>query len=40
MSGFAERIAEIGPGAEDIAGRRWVYVPYDRYTDRRSGPAL
>ena len=37
MSLFASLIAPHLPDAEDIAARRWIYVPYDRYTDR-TGP--
>ena len=37
MGGFQEQIASAAPNAADISGRRWIYVPYDRYTDR-TGP--
>ncbi|WP_089837383.1 cryptochrome/photolyase family protein [Granulicella pectinivorans] len=37
MQTFSARIATAQPTAEDIAGRRWIYVPYDRFTDR-TGP--
>ena len=37
VSTFQEQIAAAGPRPEEIAGRRWIYVPYDRYTDR-TGP--
>ena len=37
MSTFAKTIATHAPKAKDIQGRRWIYVPYDRYTDR-TGP--
>ncbi len=31
---FETRIESAYPSAEDMAHRRWIYVPYDRYTDR------
>jgi deoxyribodipyrimidine photolyase-related protein len=31
---FRSEIENARPTAEDIAHRRWMYVPYDRYTDR------
>ena len=34
---FADRIAEAAPTPEDIKHRRWIYIPYDRYTGR-TGP--
>src|ERR1700744_6472758 len=34
MSTFRKQVEAAHPTAEDIANRRWVYVPYDRYTDR------
>jgi (6-4)DNA photolyase len=34
MAGFAEEIKSSQPNAREIAKRRWIYVPYDRYTDR------
>ena len=34
MAAFAKQIKAAHPNAEDIANRRWIYVPYDRYTDR------
>jgi deoxyribodipyrimidine photolyase-related protein len=37
MGEFEKRIARAAPSAEDVAQRRWVYVPYDRLTDR-TGP--
>src|ERR1700712_392022 len=37
MPVFAHQIAQSAPTAEDLKRRRWIYVPYDRYTDR-TGP--
>ena len=37
MATFAKQIAAAAPSAKDIAARRWIYVPYDRCTDR-TGP--
>ncbi len=34
MSAFAEQVKAVRPTAGEIANRRWIYVPYDRYTDR------
>jgi deoxyribodipyrimidine photolyase-related protein len=34
---FQERMRPAQPTARDVRGRRWIYVPYDRYTDR-TGP--
>jgi deoxyribodipyrimidine photolyase-related protein len=34
MSAFAEQVKAARPTAGEIANRRWIYVPYDRYTDR------
>ncbi len=34
MLAFAEQVNAAHPTAGDIANRRWIYVPYDRYTDR------
>ncbi len=34
---FADQIASHQPSAADIGSRRWIYIPYDRYTDR-TGP--
>jgi deoxyribodipyrimidine photolyase-related protein len=34
MAAFAKQIEAAGPTAKDITNRRWIYVPYDRYTDR------
>lgn len=31
---FAEQIAPHQPTAAEIRARRWIYIPYDRYTDR------
>ena len=37
MVDFKGSIREASPDAQDIANRRWIYIPYDRYTDR-AGP--
>ncbi len=37
MKDFLQHIREAAPTNADIAHRRWIYVPYDRYTDR-TGP--
>ncbi len=37
MLPFAKQIARAAPSAADLKRRRWIYVPYDRYTDR-TGP--
>ena len=37
MSPFAQQIAAAAPTAADLKRRRWIYIPYDRYTDR-TGP--
>ncbi len=37
MSEFTEWIAGAAPVPAEMAARRWIYVPYDRYTDR-TGP--
>lgn len=34
---FTDQIESAEPTAADIAQRRWIYVPYDRFTDR-TGP--
>ncbi len=34
---FSDQIAPHQPTAADLATRRWIYIPYDRYTDR-TGP--
>jgi deoxyribodipyrimidine photolyase-related protein len=34
IGGFAGEVGAGFPAAEDIAHRRWIYVPYDRFTDR------
>lgn len=34
---FLSRIAGAEPGKADTKNRRWIYVPYDRFTDR-TGP--
>lgn len=37
MKHFQKLIAESFPELADIRNRRWIYIPYDRYTDR-TGP--
>jgi deoxyribodipyrimidine photolyase-related protein len=37
MGNFQTKIKSASPTAKDIASRRWIYIPYDRYTDR-TGP--
>jgi deoxyribodipyrimidine photolyase-related protein len=37
MPAFEKQIKAALPTASDIANRRWIYIPYDRYTDR-TGP--
>lgn len=37
MSAFERDIKAAQPTATDLRNRRWIYVPYDRYTDR-TGP--
>jgi deoxyribodipyrimidine photolyase-related protein len=34
MTAFDKQVEAAHPTVEDIANRRWIYVPYDRYTDR------
>lgn len=34
MPAFQTMVERFAPSASDIANRRWIYVPYDRYTDR------
>ena len=34
---FSSELANVEPTAADVRRRRWIYVPYDRYTDR-TGP--
>jgi deoxyribodipyrimidine photolyase-related protein len=34
LSTFADQISPHQPTAADIRARRWIYIPYDRYTDR------
>lgn len=34
MSKFRKDIEDARPTAQDMARRRWIYVPYDRFTDR------
>ncbi len=31
---FSSRIEPASPTSDDIANRRWIYIPYDRFTDR------
>ena len=31
---FATQIAKHAPTPKDLKTRRWIYIPYDRYTDR------
>jgi deoxyribodipyrimidine photolyase-related protein len=37
MATFQQLIKPAQPTARDIKARRWIYIPYDRYTDR-TGP--
>jgi deoxyribodipyrimidine photolyase-related protein len=37
MATFQQQIAQHAPDAAEIKQRRWIYVPYDRFTDR-TGP--
>lgn len=37
MPGFQKQIERIAPTQKQIRSRRWIYVPYDRFTDR-TGP--
>ena len=37
MQPFSQQIAVAAPTPQDLATRRWIYIPYDRYTDR-TGP--
>ena len=34
MESFARQIARFAPKKADLKQRRWIYVPYDRFTDR------
>lgn len=34
MPAFHKQMSAGRPTVEDIANRRWIYIPYDRYTDR------
>src|ERR1700749_3755446 len=34
MPTFRNQIERAYPSSADIAHRRWIYVPYDRFTDR------
>jgi deoxyribodipyrimidine photolyase-related protein len=33
MMTFKKQLEDATPSAQDIANRRWIYVPYDRFTD-------
>jgi deoxyribodipyrimidine photolyase-related protein len=37
MPPFLEQIARARPTKKDVKARRWIYLPYDRLTDR-TGP--
>jgi deoxyribodipyrimidine photolyase-related protein len=37
MAPFAEQVQLAYPTPEELQGRRWIFVPYDRFTDR-TGP--
>jgi deoxyribodipyrimidine photolyase-related protein len=37
MAKFVDQIASAYPSPEDLVRRRWIFVPYDRFTDR-TGP--
>jgi deoxyribodipyrimidine photolyase-related protein len=37
MQMFSEQIALAAPTPQEVASRRWIYIPYDRFTDR-TGP--
>ncbi len=37
MPTFQQQIQAAHPATADVKNRRWIYVPYDRYTDR-TGP--
>ena len=34
MPSFRKQMESACPSAQDLAHRRWIYVPYDRFTDR------
>jgi deoxyribodipyrimidine photolyase-related protein len=34
MSSFERQVEDFYPSGREIARRRWIYVPYDRFTDR------
>jgi deoxyribodipyrimidine photolyase-related protein len=34
MPAFTKQLEIAHPTKEEIANRRWIYIPYDRYTDR------
>jgi deoxyribodipyrimidine photolyase-related protein len=34
MAKFEKTIQAASPTADDLKHRRWIYIPYDRYTDR------
>lgn len=31
---FPKQVAEAAPSGADVRNRRWIYIPYDRFTDR------
>ena len=37
MPSFARQVADLKPTRADLKNRRWIFVPYDRFTDR-TGP--
>ena len=37
MPGFQKQIEGVAPTQKQIGSRRWIYLPYDRFTDR-TGP--
>ncbi len=37
MATFRQQIDQAHPKPSDLSSRRWIYIPYDRYTDR-TGP--
>jgi deoxyribodipyrimidine photolyase-related protein len=39
MSDFLDQVQQAAPTSTDARDRRWIYVPYDRLTDR-AGPLL
>jgi hypothetical protein len=38
MSVFLPQVSKAAPTANDARDRRWIYVPYDRLTDRAGPP--